>query len=205
LTDVLPIALALALLTQVPGVALAAGEPQEATAGDYVLDERNASLDIRLSGMIGFPAPNLRLTRLEGRLRYDPLRPDAASVTVSADPRSVQTSHGRVARYAKTLFEPQKYPVITFTSTTLTWDGSRGEATGDLTFHGVTRPATLTVSLVSSRRDAASLDERVRFTGHGRLKRTEFGLTQGRLFISDTVGLTFDLEFVKHPSSQAQR
>ena len=147
----------------------------------------------------------MRLTKLEGQLHYDPLRPQAASVTVSADARSIQTARNPTGRYATTLFEPAKYPTITFTSTTLTWDGKRGEAIGDLTFHGVTRPTTLSVVLVDSRRDASGTDERVRFSGRGRLKRTDFGITEGGPFVGDTVSLTFDLEFVKPPARSARR
>ncbi|HKR86578.1 MAG TPA: YceI family protein [Phenylobacterium sp.] len=202
--DVLPIALVLALLAPVPGAAQAAEEPRQATAGDYVLDSSTASLVIRLTGFIG-STTTLRLTKLEGRLHYDPARPEAASVTVSADPRSIQTSHTPVARYAKTLFEPQKFPIIAFTSTTLTWDGASGDATGDLTFHGVTRPTTLNVSLADARRGASPTEERVRFLGRGQLKRSAFGLTQGRPFVGDTVSLSFDLEFVKPPTRSAQR
>lgn len=203
--DVLPIVLVLALLVPFPGAAQAAGEPLEATAGDYVLDGRSASLVIHPTGVLGFPAPTLRLTKLEGRLHYDPGRPSAASVTVTADARSLQTALSATGRYAKTLFEPDKYPAITFTSTTLTWDGARGEAIGDLTLHGVTRPTTLSVVLVSSRQDASGTEERVRFSGRGRLKRSEFGITQGRPFVGDTVTLMFDLEFVKASGRSAQR
>lgn len=205
LSDVLPIALVLALLAPVPGAALAGGEPLEATAGDYVLDGGAASLVIHPTGVLGFPAPPLRLTKVEGQLHYDPVHPAAAKVTISADPRSVQTALSATGRYAKTLFEPDKYPEITFSSTTLTWDGVRGEAVGDLTFHGVTRPTRLSVALVNSRRDASGSEERVRFSGRGRLKRTDFGITQGRPFVGDTVSLTFDLEFVKAPGRSAQR
>lgn len=201
--DLLPIALGLALIAPPPAVAATAGEPPQATAGDYVLDARTASLVIRLTGLVGFPPPTLRLTKLEGRLHYDPVRPEAASVEVAADPRSIQTSHNPIARRAQALFEPQKFPTIRFASRTLTWDGARGEAKGELTFHGVTRPMTLAVALAAPRREGA--EERVRFTGHGRLKRSAFGLTQGRPFVSDTVGLTFDLEFVKPPPAEAPR
>jgi len=205
LSDVLPIALGLALIAPLPAVAAAVGGPPRATAGDYVLDGRTASLVIRLNGLVGFPPPTLRLTKLEGRLHYDPARPERASVEVAADPRSVQTSHNPVAHRAQALFEPEKFPTIRFASRTLTWDGARGEAKGELTFHGVTRPMTLAVALAAPRGDGAEAEERVRFTGHGRLKRSEFGLTQGRPFVSDTVGLTFDLEFVKPRPAEAQR
>jgi polyisoprenoid-binding protein YceI len=178
--DVLPIAVAVALLASAPSLARAADGAREATAGDYVLDGRTAALVIRLTGLVGIPAPTLRLTKVEGRLRYDPDRPEAASVSIRADPRSIEASRNPVARRAKAQFEPEKYSTISFTSTTLTWNGARGEARGELTFHGVTRPMTLSVALVDSHRDSAGAgEERVRFSGHGRLKRTEFGLTEG--------------------------
>jgi polyisoprenoid-binding protein YceI len=199
--QVLIAAIALMLLAPVRA-ALAADEPLAASPGDYALDERAARLDIELSPRVaGFPTTVLHLTKLKGRFRYDP---GQSEVTVSADPRSIQTSGGLVGRRAKALFEPEKFPTIQFTSTSLRrLGGDRGEAVGELTFHGVTRPLVLTAVLKDTSHDGAGPQERLRFAGRGRLKRSDFGVKDSLFFISDNVDLVFDLEFAKQPASDA--
>ncbi len=45
------------------------------------------------------------------------------------------------------LFDMDRFPQATFTSTEITWAGSRGEMTGDLTIKDVTRPISRFVIL----------------------------------------------------------
>lgn len=199
--------MALALLASPGAMAPSApSEPAGPAAGDYVLDGRTASLIIKLSSVPGLPSPALRLTRLDGRLHYDPARWEATNVTISADPKSIETSRGPVAQRAKALFEPNRYPTIQFTSTSLRLgESDRGEAVGELTFHGVTRPLVISVVLQDSNPGGPGAEERLRFSGSGTLKRSDFGVSEGRWFVGDTVDLAFDLDFVKQPAGEAQR
>ena len=201
--DILTAVMALALLAPAaPGPPAATGD----AAGDYVLDARTASLDVQISRVAGLPGPVLRLTRLEGRLHCDPEDWAATHVTISADPRSIEASGGPIARRAKAEFEPEKFPTIVFTSTSIKWgEGDRGEAVGQLTFHGVTRPLTLHVVLRDSNRAGAASEGRLSFSGRGRVKRSDFGLHDGFPLVGDPVDLTFNVDFVKQPAGDATR
>jgi len=204
LPDVLTAAMVLALLA--PAAPSPPPPAADAAAGDYVLDARSASLVVQLARVAGFPGPVLRLTKLEGRLHYDPQNWSATNVTISADPRSIQTSRGLVARRAKAQFEPDRYPTIEFTSTSIKWgEGERGEAVGRLTFHGVTRPLTLHVMLRDSSRTGPASDARLSFSGRGRVMRSEFGLHESFPFVGDAVDLVFNVEFLKQAPSEAMR
>jgi polyisoprenoid-binding protein YceI len=175
----------------------------EAPAGAYVLEPASASLVIKLPTFPGLPAPTLRLTKLEGRFDYDPANPDATEVTITADPRSMEAS-GPMARMAARQFAPDRFPTIAFTSTALRWEeADQGEMVGNLNFHGVTRPLTLQVVLEHFIPDTPTSGARFRFSGHGSVSRSDFGLTQGRPFIGDKVNLVFDMEFVRQPAGEA--
>lgn len=202
--DVLAAAMALVFLAPAaPGPPPAAAD---AAAGDYVLDGAAASLVVQLPRVAGFPGPALRLTRLEGRLRYDPQNWSTTNVTISADPRSIQTSGGPVARRAKALFEPDRFPTIVFTSTSINWgEGDRGEAIGQLTFHGVTKPLILHVMLQDSGRAGAASEARLTFSGRGQVMRSQFGLDDGFPLVGDAVDLVFNVEFVKQAPGEAMR
>jgi polyisoprenoid-binding protein YceI len=177
-----------------------------APAGDYLLDSRAASLVVDLPRVAGFRPPVLRLTKLEGRFHYDPANWEATNVTISADPRSIDASSGPVARTAEMLFEPDKFPIIRFTSTSLSWvEHDRGEVVGDLTFHGVTNPVTLEVALQDFNRVPSATEVRLRFSGRGKVKRSEFGISEGLPLVGDTVDLVFEVDFVKQPSGEAPR
>lgn len=202
--DILTAAMALALLA--PAARALPAATGEAVAGDYVLDARSASLVVQLARIAGFRGPVLRLTRLEGRLHCDPEDWAATKVTISADPRSIEASGGPVARRAKALFEPEKFPTIVFTSTAIKWgEGDRGEAFGQLTFHGVTRPLTLHVVLRDADRAGAAAEGRLSFSGRGRVLRSDFGVHEGFPLVGDPVDLTFNVEFVKQPAGDATR
>lgn len=178
----------------------AAGYPPGLPAGDYVLDVRRANLVLKLPPLVGGAPTSLRLTGLEGGFSYDPTRWRATQVTIRADPRSVEEPDTAVGRLAVSLFEADKYPTIEFRSETLSAgaDG-RGQLAGALTFHGVTRPLTLDVAFDGVSGDRAA-EVRTRFSGRGRINRSDFGITAGRPFVGDDVELAFDIDFVRGPT-----
>ena len=71
--------------------------------------------------------------------------------------------------------------------------------TGDLTFHGVTKPVTLEVTFDGAGRGLTPLGTRLGFSGSTRIKRSDFGLTNLILnqFTSDEVDVIFEVEFEK--------
>ena len=78
----------------------------------------------------------------------------------------------------------------------LTAEG-QGQLTGDLTFHGVTKPVTLDVVFNGAGPGILGVGTRMGFSGTGRIKRSDFKVTGGRPFAGDDVDLIFDVEFVR--------
>lgn len=196
-----PALFAFALVLLATGAAAAdptSRDPAKVPAGDYALDPQHASLIIRVPHMGGFSRYTMRFNKLSGSFTYDPPGWRGTKVVISVDPRSIDTADSAFSRTIAGWFEPQKYPVILFASTGLVADAEgKGQLTGDLTFHGVTKPVTLDVAFNGVGPGLLGAGTRMGFSGTGKIKRSEFGVTQARPFAGDVVDLEFEVEFVK--------
>lgn len=194
-------AIALAITLLASGAAAAdptTRDPAQVPAGSYELDPRHASLLVKVPHMGGFSRYTMRFRTLSGAFTYDPAAWQTSKVTISVDPRSIDTEDNIFNRTVAGYFEPDKYPVISFTSTGLTTgEDGKGQLQGDLTLHGVTKPVTLDVEFNGVGPGLLGAGTRMGFSGAGRIKRSEFGVTGGRPFAGDTVDLVFEVEFVK--------
>ena len=201
-------ALAAALITA-PAAMAAPGvtstKPADLPAGHYVLDKTHASLTAKLTHM-GFSHYTLRFTKLDASFTYDPKAPEASKITVTVDPASIDTSTGADAfglKFNKELvgdgwLETAKYPTITFVSTKVDiGDGHTGKVTGDLTFHGVTKPVVLDVTFNGVGGSFAPLSVKTGFSASTTIKRSEFGVSKYVPMVSDDVVLNIEVEFDK--------
>jgi polyisoprenoid-binding protein YceI len=94
-----------------------------------------------------------KFTKFEGRIDIDRKHPENSSVSARIDVRSIDTGIGRRDNHLRSseFFNVQKYPEITFKSRSVKQTGPQsGDILGDLTMHGVTKPITLHVKLLSS-------------------------------------------------------
>jgi polyisoprenoid-binding protein YceI len=139
----------------------------------------------------------LRFLSLSGTFAYDPANWQNTKVSIVVDPKSIDTEENSFNRTVAGYFEPDKYPVIQFDSTALnlTAEGE-GQLMGNLNFHGVTKPVTLDV-VFNGVGPGLTGGTRVGFSGKGRIKRSEFGVTGGRPFAGDAVDLLFEVEFYR--------
>ena len=176
-------------------------DPAKVPAGNYALDPRHASLLIKIPHMGGFSHYTLRFNRLEGAFAYDPATWQNTKVSITIDPKSIDTADNMFNKTISGYFEPEKYPTIQFTSTGVTADAEgHGQLTGDLTMHGVTKPVTLDVQFNGYGSGFPVSGPRMGFSGSGKVKRSEFGVNGGRPFAGDVVDLLFEVEFVKKSS-----
>lgn len=173
-------------------------DPAKAPAGTYELDPRHAGLVVRVPHLGGFSRYTMRFNALTGGFTYDPANWQATKVTISIDPKSIDTEIPSFNKEIAGFFEADKYPAILFVSTAVTAgpDG-RGTVTGDLTFHGVTKPVTLDAVFNGSGPGVLGAGTRMGFSGTGRIKRSDFGVTNAKLFAGDDIDLEFEIEFVK--------
>ncbi len=173
-------------------------DPAKVPAGAYELDPRHAGLVVRIPHMGGFSRYTMRFNTLSGGFAYDPANWQATKVTLSIDPKSIDTGTPSFSKTVAGFFEPEKYPAIQFVSTSAQGgaDG-HGTVTGDLTFHGVTRPVTLDVQYNGSGPGLLGAGTRLGFSGTGRIKRSDFGVDNVRQFAGDDIDLSFEIEFVR--------
>jgi polyisoprenoid-binding protein YceI len=143
-----------------------------------------------------------KFTKFNGKIDVDRERPENSSVTAQIDMRSIDTrikkrdDHLRSAEF----FNVEKFPQMTFKSRSVKQTGAQsGDILGDLTIHGVTKPITLHVKLVtpinetSRTRWAVTVDP---------ITRRDFNLmfapaTETVSGISQTVAINIEIE-AKH-------
>lgn len=125
-------------------------------------------------------------------------RVDVSINTTSVDSGSqTRDDHIRSAE----LFDVERFPTATFTSTAVDWQGSRGLVLGDLTIHGVTRQVPLEVSFEGYARDPWGADRAV-FSAHTKVNREDFGITwnlaleAGGVLVSKEIQIEIALETV---------
>ena len=100
-------------------------------------------------------------------------------------------------------FDAAQFPTITFKSTSITpWGKGRFAVSGDLTIHGVTKPATFTVEDFSDPTRDPWGKHRVGIEAIAKINRKDFGLTwnatleAGNVLVGEEVTITLDVQFV---------
>ena len=89
-------------------------------------------------------------TVANGTLTLDPDNVENSKLEVTIDAASVSSGFEALDKHLKSadFLEVETYPEITFKSTSVKQTGDKtADVTGDLTIHGVTKPATLAVTL----------------------------------------------------------
>jgi len=108
--------------------------------------------------MIGFTVHQFlgtthgKFTRFSGKIDIDREHPENSSVTAQIQVRSIDTHIKKRDDHLRSqeFFNVEKFPQITFRSRSVKRTGPQsGDILGDLTMHGVTRPITLHVKLLT--------------------------------------------------------
>jgi len=141
-----------------------------------------------------------KFTKFDGKIDIDREHPENSSVVAQIDVRSIDTGSVKRDNHLRSpeFFNVEKYPEINFNSRSVKRTGQQsGDILGDLTMHGVTKPITLHVKLLSSISDEAK-QTRWGVTTEP-LKRREFNLmfSQGAEAvsgISQTVAVNIEIE-----------
>jgi polyisoprenoid-binding protein YceI len=143
-----------------------------------------------------------KFTKFNGKIDVNREHPENSSVTAQIDVRSIDTrikkrdDHLRSAEF----FNVDKYPQITFKSRSVKQTGPQsGDILGDLTIHGVTKPVTLHMKLLTPLNDTSRTRWAVTVDP---LTRRDFNLmfapaTETVSGISQTVPINIEIE-AKH-------
>lgn len=127
-----------------------------------------------------------------------------ADISFSGEISSIDTGNGDRDGHLKSgdFFDAEKFPAITFKSTSVEKDGSDYIVKGDLTIKDVTKPVKLNAEFGGIATDPWG-NTKAGFTLSGKINRTEFGLTwnaaleTGGVMVSEEVKILGELQFVK--------
>ena len=117
----------------------------------YKFDSSGSAIGFTVHQFLG--TTHGKFTRFSGKIDVDREHPENSSVTAQIDVRSIDTHIKKRDDHLRSpeFFNVEKFPQITFRSRSVKRTGPQsGDILGDLTMHGVTRPITLHVKLVTS-------------------------------------------------------
>ena len=116
----------------------------------YKFDPSGSTIGFSVHQFLG--TTHGKFTNFSGRIEIDREHPENSSVTAQIEVRSIDTrikkrdDHLRSAEF----FNVEKFPNMTFKSRSVKRTGPQsGDILGDLTMHGVTKPITLHVKLLT--------------------------------------------------------
>ena len=174
----------------------ASTKPDDVKSGTYKADTDHTRIIFSLSHL-GFTTYYGEFSGASGSLTVKQGNPAATTVEIKLPTASISTTSPVLTGELKTAdwLDASKFPEITFKSTRVVANGSTAEVTGDLTFHGVTKPVTLSVRFNAAGIDPIDKTYTVGFDATGRIRRSEFGVKAYVPAIGDEVSLLLSAEF----------
>ena len=163
----------------------------------YKFDPSNSTIGFSVHQFLG--ATHGKFTKFSGKIDIDREHPENSSVGAEIVVHSIDTrikrrdDHLRSAEF----FNVAKFPQITFKSRSVKRTGPQsGDILGDLTMHGVTRPITLHVKLLTPINDTSRARWAVTTEP---ITRRDFNLmfapaTEAVSGISQTAGINIEIE-----------
>lgn len=176
-----------------------------AQASQWAIDKAHSEADFSVKHM-GISMVHGSFRGVTGVIRFEAGNPGAWRVEATIDATTVDTGVADRDKHLKSadFFEVDKYPTMTFKSTSVKAAGSGYEVNGDLTLHGVTKPVTLSMEAPGNEQvgmDAKSVHRG--FTATTKISRKDFGLKwngtlkSGDAVIGDDVKIELDVEAVR--------
>jgi polyisoprenoid-binding protein YceI len=146
-----------------------------------------------------------RFGTLSGTVDYDPEKPEASQVDVTIDATSIDTRDEKRDAHLRSpdFFDTEKFPSLTFKSTSVKSTGDGFEATGDLTIHGVTKQVTLEVEGPSAPNKDPWGNTRIGASATAKINRKDFGLNwnaaleAGGVLVGEHVKISIEVSLVQ--------
>ena len=168
-------------------------------AGTWVLDPAHSE--------VHFSVRHMMISKVRGVFGLKsativaPENPLEATVTASVDVTSVDTKDENRDAHLKSadFFDAEQFPTLDFVSTGVRYEGGDFLVDGDLTIHGITKPATFTVEFGGFGTDPWG-NYKAGATATTVINREDFGLTwnaaleTGGVLVGKDVTITLDLQ-----------
>ncbi|RCH54129.1 polyisoprenoid-binding protein [Mucilaginibacter hurinus] len=171
-----------------------------AYAQTWNLDKAHANLK--------FTVTHLMISDVDGRFKdFDATitssKPDFsdAKFEMTANVASIDTDNEKRDKHLRSpdFFDAEKYPTLSFTSTSLTPAGTnKFKLKGNLTMHGVTKPVTLDLVLRGTKVHPFTKGDMAAFQLSGTISRKEFNISGSpEAVVGDEVVIKANGEFAK--------
>ena len=166
----------------------------------YKFDQAHSTIGFSVHQFLG--TTHGKFTKFDGKIDIDREHTENSLVTARIDVRSIDTGIAKRDNHLRSpeFFAVEKYPEITFKSRSVKQTGPQaGDILGDLTMHGVTKPITLHVKLLTSPNETKQTRWSVTTDP---LKRRDFNLMFAQAAesvsgISQTVSINIEIEATK--------
>jgi polyisoprenoid-binding protein YceI len=142
---------------------------------------------------------------LSGVLTEQAIDSTLSHVEASVPVATVSTGDAQRDGHLKSadFFDAEKYPTLDFKSTKVERKGDAYEVTGDLTIHGVTKPAKFAVDGPSAPGKDPWGNTRIGLSATTKINRKDFGLAwnaaleTGGFLVGDEIAITLEVELIK--------
>ncbi|MFM7670158.1 MAG: YceI family protein [Betaproteobacteria bacterium] len=141
-----------------------------------------------------------KFTKSSGKIVLDRQSKSGGSVEISIDASSIDFGHAKMNEKARgdEMFNIAKYPVVTFKSTVLKYDGDKLAAVdGEMTMLGITKPLSLTINQFKCLMHPLHKREVCGADAHGRFDRSDFGMNIGLPRFSPEIKLAIQVEGIR--------
>ena len=181
----------------IAAIVIAGFSPAGSASDTYKFDPSGSTIGFGVHQFLG--TTHGKFTRFSGRIEIDREHPENSSVTALIDVRSIDTQIKKRDDHLRSpeFFNVEKFPQMTFKGRSVKRTGPQsGDILGDLTMHGVTRPITLHVKLLTPISDTS----RTRWSvTTDPIMRRDFNLmfapaTESISGISKTVAINIEIE-----------
>lgn len=173
-------------------------DPSTVPAGTYAVDPGHSQVLFTYQHM-GLTFNMGLLSGATGSLTIDPKAPAGAKLSVSVPINTLKSTISKLDDEFQSpmFFDAAKFPNATFESTSITVNGKTAKVTGNLTIHGVTKPATIDATFLATGAHPMSKKAAIAFEGTTTIKRSDFGLGLAVPMVADSVKLNITVQFDK--------
>ena len=172
-------------------------DPEQVKAGAYILDKSHGKITWSISHM-GFSTYIGQFTDVDAKLNLDTAKPATSTLDVTVNMSGIGTLNQKLDEHLKTedFFNTTKFPTATFKATKIELTSNKAaKITGNLTLLGTTKPLTIDATFNQAGPTPMTNAYRVGFTGSGKLKRSDFGMSKFIPMLGDEVTLDIEAEF----------
>jgi polyisoprenoid-binding protein YceI len=179
---------------------LLTGASALAQPSTWTIDKNHSQVNFAVSHM-GVSTVRGSISGVTGTVVWDDKDPTKSSVEATIDATTVSTNNDARDKHLKSpdFFNVEKYPTLTFKSTSVSGTAGKLMVTGDLTLAGVTKSVTLAVDGPTAPVKGQGGKLVTGFSATGTLKRSDFnfGSKFGVPMLGDDVKFTIDIEASK--------